>query len=337
MKRRSQVFSFWRKHVDVRIKWGITLFLLAIIYIVQNNVIKDIHLKEIFCRLYYLPIFMGSLLGGLKGGLICAVLANTLCLLPIFPFKSHTLYEIALFYFFGALTGFLVNKEKAERERSEQAEHMALVGQAAAAIVHELKTPLVVIGGFARVIQRKLSPDDPNQEKLEIMIKETKWIEDMIHGMLNFAMPLKLNLQPEDTKPLVKEVVSLVNIGENAQIKINFLSDIPCMKLDASSFKEILINLLTNAVHAAPHEPVTMNVYRSGPNLIMEVKDKGPGIPKKYKDKIFQPFFSTKSRSTGLGLAIVKKIVDAYGGKISFYSEEGKGTTFIVSLPLDTC
>jgi len=337
VKRIKQIFSLWREHVDVRIKWGITLSLLAIIYIVQNNVIKDIYLKGVFHRLYYLPIFMGSLLGGLKGGLICAVLANILYLPSILPLKSDTLYELTLFYFFGLLTGFLVDKEKAERERLRQAEHLALIGQAAAAIAHELKTPLVVIGGFARVIQKKLSHDDPNREKLEIIIKETNWLEEMIHGMLNLAKPLELNPRPEEIKSLVKRVVNLVNIAENAQIKINFLSDIPCVKIDAHRFNEVLMNLLTNAVHAAPNQLATMNVYRSGSNLIMEVIDKGPGIPKKYKNKIFQPFFSTKNRSTGLGLATVKKIVDAHGGKINFHSEEGKGTTFVISLPLDTC
>ncbi|MCD6320103.1 MAG: HAMP domain-containing histidine kinase [Candidatus Desulfofervidaceae bacterium] len=279
---------------------------------------------------------MGSLLGGLLGGILCASFA-VLISLPvstlIFFNKIDFVGEIGLFYLFGIITGFLVNKERTEKEKSKQAEHLALLGKAAAAIAHELKTPIVVIGGFANVLQKNFSPKDPSWKKLDIILKETKWMGDMVHGILDFSKPLQIKLKTIEIEPLLKEVINLISVGSKADIQLNFLTRIPQVKVDPDRFKQVLINLINNAVQAAPDKPVKINVFFQKNWVVIEIIDQGPGIPEEYKEKIFEPFFSTKARGTGLGLAIVKKIINAHHGKISFKSKPAEGTTFIVSIP----
>jgi signal transduction histidine kinase len=279
---------------------------------------------------------MGSLLGGLWGGILFATLSSIFFLsVPnhLFLSKVDFLFEIVLFYFFGSITGFLVNKEKRKREKLKEAQHLALAGKAAAAIAHELRTPLVVIGGFSRIIQRQFPPKSSFWKKLDIVLKEAKWMEEIIQGILDFSKPLRLQLRPTDIKSLVEEAVNLVAPEKEAKIQVRFATLVSEIKLDPDRFKQVLINLLNNAIQAAPNRSVKINVFFAKGSMIIEIMDKGPGIPKEYQNEILEPFFSTKARGTGLGLAIVKKIIDAHHGKISFRTYPEKGTTFIVTIP----
>jgi len=329
----NKIISLWRTSLPPYFKWVSIFILFLSIYLLETLAPSDY--QGILFRLYYLPIFMGSLLEGLKGGILCATFAVliSLSISPIFLNKMDLVCEIVLFYLFGIVTGFLVNKERAEREKFKQAEHLALLGRAAAAIAHELKTPIVVIGGFANILQKRISPEDPSWKKLDIILKETKWMEDMVHGILDFSKPLQLKLKPIEIQPLLKEVINLIRVGSKTEIELNFLTQIPKVKVDSDRFKQVLINLINNAVQAAPNKPVKINVFFQKNQVVIEITDQGPGIPEEYKEKIFEPFFSTKVRGTGLGLAIVKKIINAHQGQISFQSRPAKGTTFIVSIP----
>jgi signal transduction histidine kinase len=334
MSRIKKIIYFWHRRIPPYIKWGAIFSLFLIIFILAH--VSSPTWESFFFRLYYLPVFMGSLLGGLKGGFFCALLAIFLSL-PLannlFPYQLISLQEIGLFLLFGITTGFLADRERAEREKLKQAEHLALLGKAAAAIAHELKTPLVVIGGFAKLLQKQFSPDDQNWKKLDIILKETKWMQDMIHGILDFSKPIQLKLKPVNFKHFIKDAIKLVEVSNNAQIELYFLTDLPEVKIDPDKFKQVLINIINNAIQAAPDKPVKVTVCTEKNKLIVKITDQGAGIPKEYQEKIFEPFFTTKTRGTGLGLAIVKRIIEAHKGNISFKSIPGKGTTFIITLP----
>ncbi|CAD7782986.1 MAG: Sensor protein ZraS [Candidatus Methanoperedenaceae archaeon GB50] len=211
---------------------------------------------------------------------------------------------------------------------------MALLGKAAAAIAHELRTPLVVIGGFSRIVQKQLPPGSLSWKKMDIILKEAKWMEDIIQGILDFSKPLTLELKPTNIKSLIEEVVSLVAPEKERKIQVRFVNPIlKEIRLDPDRFKQVLINLLNNAIQASPDKPVKINVFFTDESMIIEIIDQGPGIPKEYQAKIFEPFFSTKARGTGLGLAIVKKIINAHKGSISFRTSPEKGTTFVITIP----
>ncbi len=327
--------QFWHSHISKSIKWGVILFLFFLLFIAEH-VTSDLW-QSFILRFYYLPIFMGSLLEGLKGGILCAFLATFFSfpvIKQLFPNNIILWHEISLFFIFGILTGFMADKERAEREKFKKTQHLALLGKAAAAIAHELKTPLVVIGGFAKLLLKNFPPNDPNRKKLEIILKETKWMEDMAHGILNFSKPVQLNLEQVELQKFIEEVVNLVKIGNKAQINVRFLTSITKLKVDPDKFKQVLINVLNNAVQVAPDKPVEVTISTRNKYLVFEIKDQGPGIPEEYRDKVFEPFFTTKTRGTGLGLAIVKRIIDAHKGKIYFKSKTGHGTTFVITLPL---
>ncbi len=331
----SKFVYCWGKGIPYRIKWAVTFLLLIGIFLWQ---IKVPSIRYVFLfRLYYLPIFMGSLLGGLRGGILFATLSSffSFCVSNQFSLdKLDFLFEIILFYFFGIITGFLVDREKKEKERAKEAEDLALLGKAAAAIAHELRTPLVVIGGFSRIVQKQLPPESLSWKKLDIILKEAKWMEDIIQGILDFSKPLELELKPTNIKSLIEEVVSLVAPEKERKIQVRFVNPIlKEIRLDPDRFKQVLINLLNNAIQASPDKPVKINVFFTDESMIIEIIDQGPGIPKEYQAKIFEPFFSTKARGTGLGLAIVKKIINAHKGSISFRTSPEKGTTFVITIP----
>jgi len=331
----SKFVYCWGKSIPHGIKRTVIFLVLIGIFLWQ---IKTPSIRHVFLfRLYYLPIFMGSLLDGLRGGILLATLSSffSFCVSNQSSLdRLDLLFEITLFYFFGVITGFLVNREKREREKAKEAQDLALLGKAAAAIAHELRTPLVVIGGFSRIVQKQLPPESLSWKKLDIILKEAKWMEDIIQGILDFSKPLELELKPTNIKSLIEEVVSLVAPEKERKIQVRFVNPVlKEIRLDPDRFKQVLINLLNNAIQASPDKPVKINVFFTDESMIIEIIDQGPGIPKEYQAKIFEPFFSTKARGTGLGLAIVKKIINAHKGKISFRTSPEKGTTFVITIP----
>jgi signal transduction histidine kinase len=280
---------------------------------------------------------MGSLLGGLRGGIFFSTLASTIFFLfsleQSFQNKIDIFYEIILFYFFGVATGLLVNREKTQREKLREAENLALLGKTAAAIVHELKTPVMVIGGFSQIIQRQFPPNSTLWKRLDIILKETKWMEDMTKNILDFSKPLSLNFKKIEIKSLINEALNLSVPNKKETIQVRFITPVPEIKLDPERFKQVLVNFVNNALQAVPNKLIKINVTSAKQSLIIEIIDQGPGIPKEYQDKIFEPFFSTTVRGTGLGLALAKRIIEAHQGKIFFRTNPQKGTTFIIIIP----
>ena len=295
-------------------------------------------------RLFFLPLFMASLLFGLAGGLVCAGLIS-LNYLGIFlgpgfaPFRCAPLAaEVGLYFLTGALTGFLVDRERREARRMKEAENLALLGQAAAAVAHELKTPLVAIGGFAQRIQRDLEPTHPYRSQLKIIVEQVRHMENLLRQMLDYSRPLELRRRPLSLKRLLEDVLTLTAAAAQER-RVRLVTEVRPEDLsllgDAGRLKQVLINLINNALHASPPGgQVTVRAFRERGQVVLEVSDHGAGIPAGDLDKIFLPFFTTKSDGTGLGLAITRKIVMAHQGSIQVESQPGKGTTFRVLLPL---
>jgi signal transduction histidine kinase len=286
---------------------------------------------------------MASLLFGLAGGLICAglICLNYLEILldPGLALDRGTLMaaEMSLYFLTGALTGFLVDRERREAKRVKEAENLALLGQAAAAVAHELKTPLVAIGGFAQRIQRDLEPSHPYRGQLRIIVDQVRHMENLLRQMLDYSRPLELQRRPLSLKVLLGEVFTLTASAAKEQ-GVRLVTEVRPDDLsllgDAGRLKQVLINLINNALHASPPGgEVTVRAMRERDQVVLEVTDHGVGIPAGELENIFFPFFTTKSGGTGLGLAITRKIVMAHHGDIQVKSQPGQGTTFRVLLP----
>jgi signal transduction histidine kinase len=160
----------------------------------------------------------------------------------------------------------------------------------------------------------------------------------MVKDMLDFSRPLQLKRSTVDISQLVAECITIVvPRAQEREVVISSQSedDIPLISLDTMRMKQVLINLLINAVEASPKgEEVMVHSHTNGENLLLEVIDCGCGIPMDKRLEIFSPFFTTKKEGTGLGLPIVKKIVEAHQGYIEVKDNPERGVTFRVEIPI---
>lgn len=214
-------------------------------------------------------------------------------------------------------------------------------------VSHELKTPITSIKGFAETLLGGAQEDPEVREQfLSIIYKESGRLQLLISDLLELSKlekeDLQLNIQKVTIRSLIDDVLSLVrHSAEEKEIEINVDVD-PDLKLevDSSRFTQLLLNLVTNAIHYTPEgEHIYINMDEHENDIKLTVRDTGIGIPSEHLPRIFERFYrvdkarSRNSGGTGLGLAIVKHIVEAHNGKIEVESEVNKGTTFSVILP----
>jgi signal transduction histidine kinase len=246
--------------------------------------------------------------------------------------------SLALYNSMGAFIGVLKNREIIANERLLKAESLATMGKSLAAVAHDMKTPLVVIGGFARRLQKKFDNDDPDREISDIIIQQTERLEKMMHNMLDFSKPpLTLQLSHGYLNEIVQS--SLIIVAETAQKKKvtieSLLSpDLPAVAFDGMRMEQMIVNPALNAVQASPEkERMSIRTSMVENNIVIDVADCGSGIPRDHRAKVFEPFYATKKEESGLGLAIVKKIVEAHKGSLEISDNAPKETIFRVMLP----
>jgi two-component system sensor histidine kinase HydH len=296
----------------------------------------------LYRMLFYLPLVLGSFWFGLKGALTVCVSVVAMYLPYImmewkgFSFEDfNRLLEGMLFFLVALILGFLVERRKREYRARIEAERLAAVGRAVSEIAHDMKAPLMAIGGFAVQLARDNGQKDPgDRKKLNIIVKEASRLEAMLKDMLDYARPLELELSRTDLNRLILESVGIAEAlakDSGIALRAELEPSIPPVMLDVRRVQQVVLNLLTNGVQACPAGGhVIIRTCLSDRFASMDVIDCGHGIEDEDCSKIFQPFFSTKKDGTGLGLANVKKIVEAHRGEISFRANPDKGMTFTV-------
>ena len=206
-----------------------------------------------------------------------------------------------------------------------------------AMVAHDMKTPLISIGGFSSLVLRHLDAGFPHRDKIEIVIEETRRLESMVREMLDYSKPLELNRIEGDMGELVKETLALLQeiaSKRGVQLRCELSRSLKPVFLDAMRMKQVLVNLVTNAIEASPAgESVTVKAYMKSKNLHIDVVDCGCGIPPDKREDVFLSFFTTKKDGVGLGLAITKRIVDSHEGYIETVANAGKGSVFRVVIP----
>jgi signal transduction histidine kinase/PAS domain-containing protein len=234
-------------------------------------------------------------------------------------------------------------REKMIRLRAAQAslvhsENLATIGRMAAHVAHEIRNPLTTIGGFARSIIKH--PDKPERiaGNAQVIIDEVRRLESILSSVMDFSRPAKPVLTECRLDELLKKVVAETTqtlAGKGVALDLEIDPDVPPIQADGEKLKQVIINLLRNAAEAMTSGgAIQLRLRRSGTLVEVDVTDTGPGIPAKIAAKIFSPFFTTKADGTGLGLAVSRKIVEDHGGQLRVRSELGKGSTFVISLPL---
>jgi len=225
-------------------------------------------------------------------------------------------------------------------ERLIQSERLAAIGEMAAHVAHEIRNPLVTIGGFARQMRKKAKHSPELQESAEIIADEVIRLENILENVLNFTRLPRPNPQENDLNGLILQICEQVQY-EMAQQGIEIVStlqkDVPKFEFDQEQIKQVLLNLLRNSQQSMPEGgTIAIETYLDGKEALITVSDNGSGIPRDALAMIFNPFYTTKEHGTGLGLAISQQIIHEHGGDIKVFSEVNKGTVFKIHLPLET-
>jgi signal transduction histidine kinase len=316
----------------------------GIVYLHYFTLPHMLYHHTVYRMLFYLPLVLGSFWFGLKGAIYVSA-SVSIAYLPFairewqgFSFGDfHKLLEGVLYILIALILGFLVERERKKHRDLLRAEGLAAIGKALSEVAHDMKTPLVAIGGFASQISSKLGHENPHRKKLEVVIQETARLESMVKNMLDFGKPMEIQPTKTSLNELVQETVKVAQPmmrKTGVELKADLNPSLPFLFLDASRVKRVLLNLITNALQASPTgERVLVKTHPAKNWGVLEVIDHGCGINQEDRVSVFLPFFSTKKGGTGLGLAIVKKIVEAHGGEVSFHSNSRQGVIFTVRFP----
>ena len=234
------------------------------------------------------------------------------------------------------------SKLKWSREHLQQAEKWALVGKLAAGVAHSVRNPLTSVKMRLFSLGRALALSPSQKEDFEVIAEEIRHIDIIVGNFLEFSRPPKLKMQRMSPSDAVDNAIQLLKHRlESYDVKVEVHRDgrLPEIAADSDQLKEVLVNLMVNACEAmvnggsiSIHEAASTS-ETEGEVVSIRVSDTGPGVPEPIREKLFQPFFSSKEEGTGLGLSIAMRIVEEHGGWLDVESEEGKGATFIITLP----
>ncbi len=240
-----------------------------------------------------------------------------------------------------------VDQAQTELERSQehllQSGKWAMVGKLAAGVAHSIRNPLTSVNMRLFSLKRSLAMSQSQQEDFEVISEEIRHIDTIVRNFLEFSRPPKLKMQQISPSDVVDMALVLLRYrleSYGVEVKLNRKHRLPEIWADPDQLKEVLVNLVLNACEVMVNGGViTIREEEKGePPLgaavVIRVSDNGPGIPESVRDKIFQPFFSTKEEGTGLGLSIASRIIEEHGGRLELKSKAKKGATFIITLPL---
>ncbi len=259
-------------------------------------------------------------------------------------FANHASLAIENSHLYGSLQEKVEELSSAYHELQENRdkliryERLSAVGEVAAKVTHEIRNPMVAIGGFARRILKKDSDGEVNRNYLKIIVEEIGHLENILTDILYFAKPAVPNRSSVNVNEIIDNILAILGVEieeNNIQVTKHLYSNLPVLSLDENQIRRVIINLFKNAIQAMP-EGGTLNVSTTIENqwLLIEVTDTGIGISDEDIDKLFDAFFSSKSTGSGLGLTVSAQIINNHGGTIEVKKQEPRGASFIIRLPI---
>lgn len=316
--------------------------------------------------LFFLPIVMAALWFGWRGGLVTSVIAAAAYLPNLLMWWTQSGYSTDAYgeafdlVLVGSVLGVLADRERRKAnqlrqttfqlsatyrqlqeslEHLKQAERLSAVGQLAANLAHEIRNPLASIEGAAELIRPGELPPEQQNEFVQIIRKESRRLSRLLTDMLDYARPRPAAMRPVSIAQVIGGVTSLAGVAAQkagVAIEADVPGDLPAVSCDSEQIKQVLFNLVINAVQAMPNGGrLTVSARAQKNSLVVSVRDEGPGVDPRSIDKIFSPFYTTKKAGTGLGLAVAQQIVAAHGGEISVESNTPSGAVFSIRLHLE--
>lgn len=222
------------------------------------------------------------------------------------------------------------------RDQLRQTESLVALGHTVARVAHEIKNHLVVIGGFARSIEKHPENTQRACSKAMTIREEIAHLESLLEDIMDFSRPLQLDRRVQSLNVLVQDIVNKLGeeMLERVELELELDPQTPKTSLDAKRFEQVILNLIRNALESMQYQGklrLSTSPRRGG--VAVQIQDNGPGIPEEIQERIFEPFFTTKKNGNGLGLAICLQIIQEHGGTLHLQSSPEEGTTFTIELP----
>lgn len=343
----------------LKLSFLIVLFLsfISLLHYFTNLAFLTAHV--IFQRLYYLPIIFAAFVYGFKGGLVTALVATLFYAPHVFSqwhdakfYFQNQIGEMVMFNVVGIITGLFSDRlkrqveqtEKAYKqlesafEKAEKSARMAAIGQLSAAMAHEIRNPLAGIKGAFEIIAKKISKDDKEYQFVDVSQKEINRLEKLTTDFLSFAKPKppkKLKITIDSALRSVVDLCREKVIKNNIELKLDISENNPTVNIDVDQIKQVFLNIILNSIEAIGNDGIlTISAFVRKNCLIIRFSDTGRGMDSDTINKIYEPFFTTKTSGTGLGLSVSYQIIKQHDGNILVESKLGEGSIFDVELPI---
>jgi signal transduction histidine kinase len=236
---------------------------------------------------------------------------------------------------------------KEHYDRMQWAEQVVILGELAGGLAHEIKNPLAGVKASMEILSTDPTVSEENKDVLTKATDQVKRMEALIKNFMNFARPPAPQLADTNIHAILESTLALAQrhplFGKNRAGKITLVKDyndqLPNILADPAQMQQVFLNLLLNAADAMPDGgtiTITTQFESEQECLTVRFRDTGKGVDESIREKIFQPFFTTKVKGTGLGLSITKRLVEQQGGGIRIENHNGKGVSFVIAFPLFT-
>jgi two-component system sensor histidine kinase HydH len=230
---------------------------------------------------------------------------------------------------------------KALEAEVAQRERLSTLGNMAATVAHELRNPLNSVSMGLQRLKGEFRPTQDEEQYsrfIELMRSEVERLNSIVEEFLSLARPMEIKPEPVRIDELLQEMAVLAEgdaKSKRVQIKVVVPPDLPAARVDRNYFKQALLNLILNGMQAMPQGGgLTLEANLSRGTMVVSVTDTGDGIPEDILPRIFDPYFTTKTKGAGLGLPIARRIVEAHGGALTAESKVGQGTCFNITFPI---
>lgn len=353
----------WNRQLQFAFILGFIATLGLLIFTIPDS---NLQVHNTLHHLFFLPLMASGFLFNWRMAGLTTLMAfvahapNFLANWPHSPTRAiDNLVELAIFGIAALVTGIISERERRQRSKLEstkrelekvylelqqnveqlkRAERLSAIGQLSAGLAHEIRNPLASIAGAAGLLMRAHGSAEDSVECLDIIRVESQRLNRLLTSFLEFARPRSLKLQATEIAPLAEAVLSLAAHNAAAgrvELRHSIDPGLPEIRCDSELLKQVLLNLVLNAIQASPVGGIVeVRGWRESSLLILEVRDEGRGIPEHLCERIFEPFFTTRENGTGLGLAIAAKIIDQHHGALTSVGHFADGAILRITLPI---